>query len=283
MQIEMSDAGDPAHRAAVLAPLADYNAEQTGRRDEGGRFAVLLRDRDGLVEGGMYATHWMGWAKLELAYVPEHRRGQGLGSRMLATLERAAVGRGCHGLWLQSFSLQAPDFYKKLGYREVGRLKDRPPGHEDVFLAKEAGLGDRPATMAVTFDCDPGHRASLQAKLRAFTDARAGQGHFGDFALLVRDDADGAIQGGMWGHSGRFWLFIDLFGLPPALRRAGLGTRLLAMAEAEARARGCIGLYLDTFSFQARPFYEKQGLSVFGQIDNYPAGHVRYFLSKRWG
>ena len=282
MQIEISDAGDPAHRAGVLAPLADYNAEQTGRRDEGGRFAVLLRDRDGAVAGGMYATHWMGWAKLEMSYLPEHRRGQGLGARMLATLERAAVGRGCHGLWLQSFSVQAPGFYEKQGYAVVGRLQDRPPGHEDVFLAKEAGLGARPATLAVEFDCDPAHRATLRTKLVAYTDERAGPSETRDFALLVRDE-DGAIQGGMWGHSGRFWLYIDLFGLPPDLRRAGLGTKLLGMAEAEARARGCIGLYLDTFSFQARPFYEKHGLSVFGQIDNYPAGHVRYFLSKRWG
>jgi GNAT superfamily N-acetyltransferase len=282
MQIDLTDAGDPAHRAGVLAPLADYNAEQIGRRDEGGRFAVLLRDGDGAVEGGMYATHWMGWAKLEMAYLPAHRRGQGVGARMLASIEQAAIGRGCHGVWMQSLSMQAPGFYETQGYAVIGRLKDRPPGHEEVFLARQDLSGAGPATMAVEADPDPAHRDTLRRLLLDYTDTRAAPAELRDFALLVRDAA-GAILGGMWGWSGRGWLYIDLFGLPPSLRRSGMGTRLMAMAEAEARARGCIGLYLDTFSFQARPFYEKQGLSVFGQIDNYPAGHIRYFLSKRWG
>jgi GNAT superfamily N-acetyltransferase len=204
MQIDLSDAGDPADRAAVLAPLADYNAEQTGRRDQGGRFAVLLRGRDGTVEGGMYATHWMGWAKLELAYVPAHRRGQGLGERMLATIERAAIGRGCHGLWVQSLSMQAPGFYEKLGYAVIGRLQDRPPGHEEVFLARHDLHAAGPATMAVTFDPAPADRDTLRRLLAEYTDARAEPAGIRDFALLVRDDA-GAILGGMWGWSARRW------------------------------------------------------------------------------
>jgi hypothetical protein len=54
------------------------------------------------------------------------------------------------------------------------------------------------------------------------------------------------------------------------------------MAEAEARSRGCVGSYLDTFSFQARPFYEKQGYSLFATIADYPPPHSRFFLSKRF-
>jgi hypothetical protein len=53
-------------------------------------------------------------------------------------------------------------------------------------------------------------------------------------------------------------------------------------ARPAGRARGCIGSFLDTFSFQARPFYEKQGYTVFGRIENFPKGHTRFLLSKRW-
>jgi len=53
-------------------------------------------------------------------------------------------------------------------------------------------------------------------------------------------------------------------------------------AEAEARARGCIGIWLNTFSFQARGFYEKLGFTLIGQIDDYPVGHQRFFLQKRF-
>ena len=64
-------------------------------------------------------------------------------------------------------------------------------------------------------------------------------------------------------------------------RGQGVGSQLLAMAEQEAVARGCHSAYLDTFSFQALPFYQKQGYEVFGTLDNYPGEHKRYFLRKQ--
>jgi GNAT superfamily N-acetyltransferase len=99
-------------------------------------------------------------------------------------------------------------------------------------------------------------------------------------ALLVRDD-HGAIQGGLWGRTGRGWLFTELLGLPPALRGQGLGTTLIRRAEAEAGARGCVGAFLDTFSFQALPFYTALGYTKFAEIPDYPPGHTRFFLSRR--
>jgi len=64
------------------------------------------------------------------------------------------------------------------------------------------------------------------------------------------------------------------------MRGAGLGRRLIKQAEEEAVRRGCRGVWLDTFSWQARGFYEKLGYSVFGTIDDYPPGHQRFFLKK---
>jgi hypothetical protein len=52
------------------------------------------------------------------------------------------------------------------------------------------------------------------------------------------------------------------------------------MAEDEGRRRGCKYAYLDTLSFQARPFYEKHGWEVFATQDDYPLGHTRWFLKK---
>ena len=51
-------------------------------------------------------------------------------------------------------------------------------------------------------------------------------------------------------------------------------------AEEVARERGCAGIWLDTFSFQARGFYEKLGYTVFGRIDDYPPGQSRFWLRK---
>ncbi len=280
MQIDLTDDKAPALRAAILVPLAAHNQASTGIIDKGVSLSILLRDADGKVEGGMFGSAWYGWLKLEWAVIPEHRRGEGLGAKMLSSLEAAAVKHGAHGAWMQSFSFQAPGFYIKQGYHEVGRLLDRPPGHYDSFLAKHDGFAREGAPMEVSETLAPEDRLAVMEKLRAYSDQFAPPGDRRDLALLVRNKA-GDILGGLWGRTGRDWLFIDLLGLPPELRRERLGTRLMDMAEAEARKRGCIGVYLDTFSFQARPFYEKRGFSVFGEIPDYPRGHTRYFLSKR--
>ncbi|WP_426237087.1 GNAT family N-acetyltransferase [Pararhizobium sp. DWP1-1-3] len=101
-----------------------------------------------------------------------------------------------------------------------------------------------------------------------------------DFAILLRDPDTQAVVGGLYGMDGFGWAFVKYLAVPDAYRGQGLGSRLLAEAEAIARARGYIGVWLDTFEFQARPFYEKLGYSVFGELEGAPNAIPRYFLKK---
>jgi GNAT superfamily N-acetyltransferase len=81
--------------------------------------------------------------------------------------------------------------------------------------------------------------------------------------------------GGLIAETARGLLFIDQFWLAPGYRRRGLGSRLLTAAEAEARRRGCRTAWLDTYDFQARPFYERHGYEVFDELGGLPGGHRR--------
>jgi len=99
------------------------------------------------------------------------------------------------------------------------------------------------------------------------------------FAVFLRG-SEGHILGGLLAKAGRGWLHIKTLWVDPGLRGQGYGSRLLAAAEEEGRRRGCHGAYLDTFSFQARPFYERFGYEVFGTLDDFPAGHQRFFMRK---
>jgi GNAT superfamily N-acetyltransferase len=101
-------------------------------------------------------------------------------------------------------------------------------------------------------------------------------------AVLVKGEG-GEIVGGLWGRTAWGWLHMDTLYVPDALRGAGIGSQLVRTAEAEARRRGCLGAWLDTFSFQARGFYERLGYRVFGTIENQPPGHARHFLQKPFG
>ncbi|PZQ58114.1 MAG: GNAT family N-acetyltransferase [Sphingomonas taxi] len=125
-------------------------------------------------------------------------------------------------------------------------------------------------------------REAILAPLVAHNDAAAGVTERHQVAVVIRD-GEGAIVGGLWGTVGYRWLFVQYLALPPESRGRGHGRALMAAAEAEAARLDCIGVWLDTFSFQARGFYEKLGYRVFGQIDDYPPGEARFFLSKRIG
>lgn len=115
--------------------------------------------------------------------------------------------------------------------------------------------------------------------LVAYNTAKAGKSRWKRFAVSVRDDA-GAIKGGVVGYTMWNWCFIELVWLDEALRGTGLGTELMAKAEAVATKRGARHVYLDTFSFQGDGFYQKLGYEVFGELGDFPPGHRRIWLKK---
>lgn len=116
--------------------------------------------------------------------------------------------------------------------------------------------------------------------LTDYNHAKAGDPGYQALNLFLRDD-EGATHGALRGGSYYGWMFVELLVIREESRGQGLGSRLLQAAEEEARARGCVGVYLDTFSFQARPFYLKHGYEVFGVLEDRPPGHAHYFLKKR--
>jgi GNAT superfamily N-acetyltransferase len=100
------------------------------------------------------------------------------------------------------------------------------------------------------------------------------------FGILLKDGD--AVIGGLTGYALYDWLFVQFLGVPAAMQGQGIGTELLNRAEIWCRERGLVGMWLDTFEFQARPFYEKQGFVVFGILEDHPVGSRRYFLQKRF-
>jgi GNAT superfamily N-acetyltransferase len=116
--------------------------------------------------------------------------------------------------------------------------------------------------------------------LRAYNIAQAGDPRIRPVAILIEND-QGVTEGGLWGRIGYDWMFVELLGLPEAARGQGLGRRLMEQAETIAREAGCTGIWLDTYEFQARGFYEKLGYTLFGTLDDYPVGQRRFFMQKR--
>ncbi|KAF1003430.1 MAG: Acetyltransferase [Luteibacter sp.] len=122
--------------------------------------------------------------------------------------------------------------------------------------------------------------ADISEALDAFNIMASGIADRTPLAVLAKDKATGDILGGLTGRTSLGMLFIDLFHLPETLRGQGIGSRLLAEAEAEGRRRGCRSAVLYTISFQAPAFYQRHGWTVFGEVPCDPEGTSRVFLSK---
>ncbi|MEM8948580.1 MAG: GNAT family N-acetyltransferase [Pseudomonadota bacterium] len=99
------------------------------------------------------------------------------------------------------------------------------------------------------------------------------------FAFALRNDR-GEIEGAVTGRSVWGWLYVKYLWVSGAYRGQGFGKHLLDTAENTARDRGCSGVWLSTFSFQAGAFYERQGYEKFGELPDMPKGHRRLFYRK---
>lgn len=136
---------------------------------------------------------------------------------------------------------------------------------------------------------DPARRSLVEQHLQRSNDDRSpvlralrGRGDAEEVPLevyaLEGDELVGGLTGSTWAH----WLTIELLWVRDDRRGSGLGGQLLAEAERIAgQARGCVGARLETWDFQARPFYEQHGYVVFGVLEGYPPGATEYHLAKR--
>ncbi|SEI88776.1 Acetyltransferase (GNAT) family protein [Myroides marinus] len=99
------------------------------------------------------------------------------------------------------------------------------------------------------------------------------------FAVFAKDEK-GKVIGGI--RACAFWNYciIELLWLSEKTRGLGIGGKLMKAAEEFALDKGFSYMRTETLSFQARPFYEKLGYKVYGELSDYPKGHTTYCLVK---
>lgn len=127
---------------------------------------------------------------------------------------------------------------------------------------------------------ETGESADTAGALGPEIAARFGPRDETPLALTLRDDV-GALIAGLNGASHWRWFYVRHLWVSRGARGRGLGRRLMDAAEQVARARGCVGIYVDTFDPRAAGFYESCGFARAGEIADFPPGHQRKFLSKK--
>lgn len=124
---------DEPEWGTIVQGVRDYNKQKAG--DDGAKSLCFVLNAPGqeIVGGVIGATYW-DWFHIDLMWVKEELRGQGHGHRLLALAEDEARKRGAKNAYLDTYSFQAPDFYRKHGYQVFGELPNYPPGHQLYYL-----------------------------------------------------------------------------------------------------------------------------------------------------
>ena len=121
-------------RRELVKQIRAFNQKAAGK-DNYLPLAITLRDSKQMYGGLVGCSYW-DWMHIELLWIAERRRRKGLGRSLIRKAESEARKRGVRNVLVGTFSFQAPGFYKKLGYREFGRLKNFPPGYHQSWLSK---------------------------------------------------------------------------------------------------------------------------------------------------
>ena len=119
----------------IREALNQFNCAHVG--DDGHTPLNLVEyDADGSIIGGLLGGTYWGWMYIDILWVREDHRRQGVGSRLLTEAEKEAMRRGCHHVHVDTMSWQAPAFYQKHGYEVIGVLPDIPLGNQKYLLMK---------------------------------------------------------------------------------------------------------------------------------------------------
>jgi ribosomal protein S18 acetylase RimI-like enzyme len=144
--------------------------------------------------------------------------------------------------------------------------------------------GEGVVTGGMEIFCEEGHgevARFLDRSIKAWSDGVTGPARRQWYSYAARDD-QGSVRGGVACYIYRDVLLIDTLWVDDGLRGLRLGTRLMDMAEHRGRNEGCAFAFLDTMNWQARPFYEKRGYSVFHEFSIEGGKYTRFYMRKEF-
>ncbi len=277
-----------AWNETVIRGVDQHNIAVTGLSDYYPVGFFVLGPRREIL-AGLLGDIWGGGMLVGSLWVSPALRGRGYGAALMHRAHRYAIEKSCTRAFLRTGSYEARPFYEKLGYQVYAELEDHPRApHARYFLecALDSASESEPPKTKLAIVMDPYYsddaRNTVRGGISSHAHAAIGlpETEWYPHNVFVRAHS-GEIVGGALGNLWSEWLYIDYVWIDRPLRGRGYASRMVTMAEQSALARGCVNASLSTFSFQARPLYEKLGYHVFGEQKDFPPGHTHYHLTKR--
>ena len=119
----------------LIDNLRQFNFQMMGE-ERSKPLMVVIRDDSGEIVGGIAGRTIYHQLLIEVLWVHDDKRGQGLGIQLMEIAEREAQKRGCIAAQVDTLSFQAPKFYEKMGFKIVGNVSGVKDSPDRYFLLK---------------------------------------------------------------------------------------------------------------------------------------------------
>ncbi|WP_342554983.1 GNAT family N-acetyltransferase [Paenibacillus sp. FSL R7-0652] len=125
--------------AYVRQQLSAYNAAHVGEalKDRFEELHFHIRNESGQIVAGVLSTLCWNWVELDILWVDAQERHKGYGTQLLQEVERLAREKNCDFIMLNTFSYQAPEFYRRHGYELMTVIDNAPTGHQHYYFKKD--------------------------------------------------------------------------------------------------------------------------------------------------
>ena len=133
---EIVTADDPSLARKTISIWLSEATLESGYQYAPSDITLAVVDEGGQMIGGLTGTINWKWLYIETLAVDPGQRGHGHARDLVSKAEDMAREQGCHGCWVDTFTFQVPEFYKRLGYESFGELPGYPDEQSRVFLRK---------------------------------------------------------------------------------------------------------------------------------------------------
>ena len=134
LRLDIEDRPADADVEILLNGLEAFNECRWPGHQKWRPLAVFARGRESII-AGLAGETYSGWLFIKYLWVSDALRGRRIGRALISAAEGRALERGCHSACVDTFSFQAPGFYRKLGYEAFGELL-YPPDFKRIFFQK---------------------------------------------------------------------------------------------------------------------------------------------------
>ena len=254
--------------------------------------SLILLDRNRNVVGGLITSMLMGIMHLEVLWVDEKLRGQGLGKDLVLTAENLSKQKGYPASQTWTFSFQAPEFYQSIGYKIKGIYQGYCDGVIEYVLSKNFTESDlQPSSeeelqkrgFTIIEDKSKDAMQVVREGLSEYIKRETGeiQKKYPYTSLnLVLKNKQGRIIGGLLAFSTLKAVNFECLWVDKKYRNRGYGKVLLETLERKALKNGSQSILVMVYSFQSLEFFQRNGFEIFGSSDNYPNSITEYYLIK---